>query len=81
MRKTPAEPEQAIDRFVEALALAEALGMAPLQARCHLSLGVLHDQAGQADEARSELSQAIEMLKRMQMGYWLGGAERLLAPR
>jgi tetratricopeptide (TPR) repeat protein len=38
------------------------LGMAPLQARCHLSLGALHRRAAQAMEARGELSTAVEML-------------------
>ena len=78
-RLDPPEHERALERFVEALALAEELGMAPLQARCHLSLGVLHHRAGRAEQARSQLTRAIEMLRRMRMRHWLGPAEALLA--
>lgn len=53
--------------------------MAPLQARCHLSLGALHHQAGRTAEARGALARAVEMLQRMQMRYWLPTAEALLA--
>ena len=53
--------------------------MVPLAARCHLSLGGRHHEAGQVDDARHELSCAIEMLERMQMRYWLSMAEALLA--
>ena len=53
--------------------------MNPLQARCHLSLGALHQRQGRLTEAHAELSQAIEMLRRMQMRYWLRIAEPLLA--
>jgi hypothetical protein len=52
--------------------------MAPLQARCHLSLGALHQQAGETTEARAELSRAVDVLSRMQMRRWLGTAQVLL---
>ena len=62
-----------------ALALAHHVGMAPRQARCHLSLGFLRHRAGPVIEARGELSTAVEMLGRMEMRYWLGPAQTLLA--
>ena len=52
--------------------------MAPLEARCHLSLGALHHQAGKTAEARDELSRAVDMLSRMQMRRWLETAQVLL---
>jgi tetratricopeptide (TPR) repeat protein len=78
-RQMPSEIEQAIEHSTRALALAQELGMAPLQARCHLSLGARRHAAGQSIEARGELSRAVEMLTRMEMWCWLGPAQRLLA--
>jgi hypothetical protein len=69
----------AFERSTRALALAQELAMAPLQARCHLSLGVLHHRAGETVEARDELSRAVDMLTRMRMRRWLGTAQVLLA--
>ena len=45
--------------------------MAPLQARCHLGLGGVHQRMGQEEDARRELAQAVTMLQAMQMRYWL----------
>ena len=78
-RQEPPGIELALDRCAHALALAEELGMAPLQARCHLSLGGLRLQAGQTQDARAELSRAVEMLGRMQMWRWFSAAETRLA--
>jgi tetratricopeptide (TPR) repeat protein len=78
-RRDRREVEQALDRLVGAQALAGELGMAPLQARCHLSLGRLRLQVGQAEDARAGLSRAVELLGRMQMWRWLSVAETLLA--
>ena len=44
--------------YREALTLAEELGMRPLQAHCHLSLGTLYADRGQREQARVELSAA-----------------------
>jgi len=51
----------ATTHYQQALALAEELGMRPLQAHCHLGLGTLACKVRQQEEARAELSTAIEM--------------------
>ena len=65
--------------FHEVLAEAEELGMRPLQAHCHLDLGKLYGRVGRLDEARTELSSAVTMLREMGMAFWLPEAERELA--
>ena len=62
-------------RYREALTLAEELEMRPLQAHCHLGLGKLHRRTGRPHEARVELSAAVEMLRAMEMTFWLPEAE------
>jgi hypothetical protein len=51
----------------------------PLQAHCHRGLGKLYSQAGQAEQARAELSTAIEMYRDMEMTFWLPETEATLA--
>ena len=65
--------------YREAIALAETLGMRPLQAHCHLGLGTLYRRIGRPDEARTELSFAAEEYRAMEMGTWLARAESELA--
>jgi tetratricopeptide (TPR) repeat protein len=71
--------DEAEARYRDALALAEELGMRPLQARCHLGLGKLYRRVGRNDEARAELSTAVAMLREMGMAFWLPEAEAELA--
>src|SRR5713226_4581994 len=59
--RQPPETELAEAAYREALALAEALGMRPLQAHCHLGLGALYARSGQREQARAALSTAIAM--------------------
>ncbi len=59
--------------------MAEELGMRPLQAHCHLGLGKLYRRIGRVDEARGELRAAVEMLRAMEMMFWLPEAEAELA--
>lgn len=59
--------------------MAEELGMRPLVARCHLGLGTLYAKTGQWQQARAELSTAIEMYRAMAMTFWLPQAEAALA--
>ena len=53
--------------------------MRPLQAYCHLGLGTLYTQVNQPEQARAELSTAIEMYRAMAMTFWLPRAEAALA--
>jgi tetratricopeptide (TPR) repeat protein len=78
-RRDPPESEQAGDYYRQALALAEALGMRPLQAHCHHGLGMLDVAIGQSEQARTKLSTAIEMYRAMDMTFWLPEAEAALA--
>jgi tetratricopeptide (TPR) repeat protein len=62
-----------------AMTLATELGMRPLQAHCHRGLGTLYRQTGQLEQARAELSTAIEMYCDMEMTFWLSETEAALA--
>jgi tetratricopeptide repeat protein len=75
----PPDVAQAEVHYWQALALAEALGMRPLQAHCHFGLGTLYATTGQHAQARAELSAAIEIYRSMGMQFWLPQAEATLA--
>jgi tetratricopeptide (TPR) repeat protein len=75
----PAEVEQAEAHYRQALALAEELGMRPLQAHCHRGFGTLYAKTGQAEQARTALSAAIALYRAMEMTFWLPQAEAVLA--
>ena len=60
----PPEAEQAEAHYRQALTLAEELGMRPLQAHCHRGLGTLYAMTGQREQARAELSAAIDAVPR-----------------
>jgi tetratricopeptide (TPR) repeat protein len=75
----PPDATQAEAHYQQALALAEALGMRPLQAHCHLGLGTLYTKIGQPAQARAALSTAIAMYCSMDMTFWLPQAEATLA--
>jgi hypothetical protein len=53
--------------------------MRPLQAHCHLGLGTLYAATGQQEQARAELSTAIEMYQSMDMTFWLPQTAAALA--
>jgi len=76
-----ASPEAtlAAAHYQQALALAEALGMRPLQAHCHRSLGTLYAQLGQRQQARTALATAIALSRAMAMTFWLPQMEAALA--
>ena len=75
----PPDVEQAEIHYHQALARADELGMRPLQAHCHLDLGILYDKTKRAAEAQTELATAIEMYRDMAMTFWLAQAEAALA--
>jgi class 3 adenylate cyclase/tetratricopeptide (TPR) repeat protein len=78
-RCEPPESETAEAHYRQALALAEELGMRPLQAHCHLGLGALYVQTGRPEPARTELTTAIALYHDMEMIFWLPQAEAALA--
>jgi tetratricopeptide (TPR) repeat protein len=75
----PPEAELAATAYHEALALAEELGMRPLQAHCHQGLGTLYAKTGQREQACAELSTALAMYRDMEMTFWLPETEAALA--
>jgi tetratricopeptide (TPR) repeat protein len=79
MDRDPAAAERAAAYHRQALALAEELGMHPLQAHCHHGLGRLYSQTGRAEQARAALSTAIDFYRSMEMAFWLPQAEAILA--
>jgi predicted ATPase/DNA-binding winged helix-turn-helix (wHTH) protein len=62
-------------RYLQALALADALGMRPLLAHIHLGLGTLYHQSGRRGEAGTELALAVELFRALEMPLWLSRAE------
>jgi tetratricopeptide (TPR) repeat protein len=62
-----------------AMALADELGMRPLQAHCHRGLGTLYAKIGRLEQAHAQLSTAIELYRAMDMTFWLPQAEAALA--
>ena len=53
--------------------------MRPLQAHCHLGLGTCMRRSASREQARAELSIAIELYQAMDMTFWLPQAEAALA--
>jgi class 3 adenylate cyclase/tetratricopeptide (TPR) repeat protein len=77
-RNSP-EVESAEAHYRQALALADELGMRPLQAHCHRGLGTLYATTGQRQQARAELDAAIALYRAMDMTFWLPQAQAALA--
>jgi Flp pilus assembly protein TadD len=77
--RDPPEVDEADASYRQALALAEALGMRPLQAHCYRGLGTLYARTGQRDQARTALETAIDLYRAMKMTFWLPQTEAALA--
>jgi tetratricopeptide (TPR) repeat protein len=77
--RDPAAAEGAERHYCQALALADELGMRPLQAHCHRGLGTLYATIGQREQARAEFSTAMALYRAMDMTFWLPQAEATLA--
>jgi tetratricopeptide (TPR) repeat protein len=75
----PPEVEEAHTHYRQALALAEALGMRPLQAHCHRGLGTVYAAIGQRQQAHTALTTALEFYRAMEMAFWLPETEAALA--
>jgi class 3 adenylate cyclase/tetratricopeptide (TPR) repeat protein len=78
-QRQPPEAAQAEASHRRALALAEELGMRPLQAHCYHGLGTLYAKVGRPEEARTALSAAIDLYRTMEMTFCLPQAEAALA--
>jgi tetratricopeptide (TPR) repeat protein len=79
MRREPSDVDQAPAYYRQALALAEEIGMRPLQAHCHRGLGMLYAATGQRAQACHELAMAITLYRAMDMAFWLPQTEAALA--
>jgi tetratricopeptide (TPR) repeat protein len=77
-RCVPPEREAAETAYHQARSLAQALGMRPLVAHCHLGLGTLYDWLGEPESAHLELSTAVELFHSMDMTVWLSRAKAAL---
>jgi DNA-binding SARP family transcriptional activator/tetratricopeptide (TPR) repeat protein len=62
-------------QYHKALTLAEAHGMRPLVAHCHLGLGKVYRRTGQRQEAQAHLATATTMYREMNMNFWLEQGE------
>jgi tetratricopeptide (TPR) repeat protein len=78
-RREPPKADEAEAHSLQALALADELGMRPLVAHCHLDLGTLYAKLGRREQAHAELSAAIGLYRAMEMTFWLPQAEATLA--
>jgi tetratricopeptide (TPR) repeat protein len=78
MQRDLPDAAQVKAHYQQALALAEALGMRPLQAHGHLGLGMLYTTTGQREQAHTALSTAIAMYRTMAMTFWLPQAAAAL---
>jgi predicted ATPase len=78
-QRTPLEVERAAAAYQQAIALAEELGMRPLQTHCHRGLGLLYATTGQREQARTALVTAMAMYQSMDMTFWLPQTEAALA--
>ncbi|HEY5866745.1 MAG TPA: hypothetical protein VI542_14560, partial [Candidatus Tectomicrobia bacterium] len=74
-RYEPLETAPAEEHYRQALTLADELGMRPLVAHCHRSLGTLYAANSQREQARTELAAAIDLYRAMDMTFWLPQAE------
>jgi tetratricopeptide (TPR) repeat protein len=79
VRRAPPQVELTASHYQQALALADVLGMRPLQAHCHHGLGTLYIATGQREQARTALSTAIALYRDMDMTFWLPQTEAALA--
>ena len=77
-RCEPPDVEQAAPHYHQALALAEEIGMRPLQAHCHHGLGTLYATTGRREQARAELSAAMTLYRAMDMTFWIPRVETAL---
>jgi class 3 adenylate cyclase/tetratricopeptide (TPR) repeat protein len=78
-RRESPEITLAETHYRQALALADKLGMRPLQAHCHRGLGTLYLKTAQREQAQPALSAAVALYRSMAMTFWLPQTEAALA--
>jgi hypothetical protein len=78
-RREPRENASLESCYRGARALAEKLGMRPLQAHAHVALSTLSVKIGGRNRTRTELMTAIELYRAMAITFWLPWAEVALA--
>jgi hypothetical protein len=61
--------------YQAALEASRALGLRPVEALCHLGLATLAEGAEDTARAKEHAARALEMLRAMDMQYWLARAE------
>jgi tetratricopeptide (TPR) repeat protein len=77
--RTPPDVGEAAVHYRQAITLADALSMRPLQAHCHRGLGMLYAATGQPEQARAALATAVNLYRTMEMTFWLPETEAVLA--
>lgn len=78
LHQHPPETERAEAYYRQAFAVSLELEMRPLQAHCHVGLGNVYVAKGAAEQARAELSAAVDLYRSMEMTFWLNRAESTL---
>jgi class 3 adenylate cyclase/tetratricopeptide (TPR) repeat protein len=72
----PAPEVEAAERWLrDGMGRAETLGLQPLAAHCHFSVGKLCRRSGKQPEAQEHLAAATGMYREMDMRFWLGQGE------
>jgi len=71
----PPNTKQAEAYYRDALSLSNLLGMQPLQAHCHHGRASTWFITGALDDARREISTAVDLYRTMEMTFWLNRAE------
>jgi tetratricopeptide (TPR) repeat protein len=79
MCRAPSDVASTAAHYRQALALADELGMRPLQAHCHRGLGMLYAATGQREQAGTALATAIDLYRAMEMTFWVPQTEAALA--
>jgi len=65
--------------FAQVCDLDRALTAGQLVAHCHLGLGTLYQHAGRREQARADLTAALELYRDMEMAFWLSRTEKVLS--
>ena len=70
LAQEPPDADQAEGAFRQASVLARELGMRPLVAHCHLSLGTLYRRTKDRSRAEEHLALALGLFRDMAMELW-----------